>query len=730
MGMLKKASDLFRLWEESDVVYCHWKSNEHLLKGLEGKTDLDVLVAEKSNIGACAVLRDLGYKKVASQFGGRYYKIEDWIGHDEDSGTQLHIHLHFRMATGHKGLKEFSFPWDEDVLRLRIKDDRYGVYVCPPDYEIVLLYVRIGLKSTITKLIAAIFGKYVLPKDEKQEILYLKNLADFERVSVIVQEYFEDDTDRLLDIIKKDGVDSKDYLLLSRICRKRLRGFRNCNGLCYVFQRIRFAILIPINSGLKKIFRVNFATKKTLGEGKGITIAFIGQDGSGKSTVTNDIREWLSWKLDVHKVYLGSGDHYLSWQKRIYRFIPHSSRGLLRMIRGVLIVEDYKKLSKRVYRNIKKATRLRERGSIIIFDRYPQMQYCGINDGPTIGIKCEQFERIPIIGRYIKYCANVEERYLKKSLEEPLDLVFKMILDPEESIKRKPSENIDIIKKKHEIIKNLKFENSKVIVINADIDYEKELQYIKYEIWKNILKISGGGDELNCKCRLTNALNNEVCWLIWKGAYHYEDGFNGRGDIDILVSKFDTDKTRTILRKLGFVYVETQRYLRRENVEDWIGFEKKSGTLIHVHLHFTIPFGLKYVLEYEFAMIELCLKNRVKMDDGVYIQAPFMELILVLCMVEKHCISLNKTLRYREYFANNIETIVQSNILGINNSRNDLIVSELVRFINDGQYDSKSELGNLIRKLCVRKKNGSRFRFMYRCFWIGVCKVYNQMIDK
>lgn len=40
--MLKISKALFTAWNKEDLLYCHWKSNEHLLPGLDGATDLDV----------------------------------------------------------------------------------------------------------------------------------------------------------------------------------------------------------------------------------------------------------------------------------------------------------------------------------------------------------------------------------------------------------------------------------------------------------------------------------------------------------------------------------------------------------------------------------------------------------------------------------------------------------------------------------------------------------------
>src|SRR5207245_5117378 len=47
--------------------------------------------------------------------------------------------------------------------------------------------------------------------------------------------------------------------------------------------------------------------RRTLPQG-GAVIAFVGADGSGKSTLVRELAAWLSPKVDVVHLYFGSGD--------------------------------------------------------------------------------------------------------------------------------------------------------------------------------------------------------------------------------------------------------------------------------------------------------------------------------------------------------------------------------------------------------------------------------------
>ena len=59
-----------------------------------------------------------------------------------------------------------------------------------------------------------------------------------------------------------------------------------------------------------------------------------------------------------------------------------------------------------------------------------------------------------------------------------------------------------------------------------------------------------------------------------------------------------------------------------------------------------MPFGKKYVQQYSFKEIKSCIRHRIKMPDGIYIQHPTFEILLVLCMFEKGCLGKSKLEKY------------------------------------------------------------------------------------
>ena len=80
--------------------------------------------------------------------------------------------------------------------------------------------------------------------------------------------------------------------------------------------------------------------------------------------------------------------------------------------------------------------------------------------------------------------ARMEELNLKKAVNIAPSLVYKLVLSTEESLCRKPFENREMVERKHEIIKALQFPYSEVVTIDAEQNFDKEINEIKQILWK------------------------------------------------------------------------------------------------------------------------------------------------------------------------------------------------------------------------------------------------------
>lgn len=482
---MRISTDLFALWNDSQLNYCHWKSNEHIYPALEGLTDLDILLSTSDKKKGEEVMASLGMLKCKAQYGSRYPNVDDWIGFDQETGKLIHVHLHYQIITGHKGMKEYNLPWSNLALDTKIYDPQYGVFMMEPNLELITLFTRFGLKADIIKIYKARYGAFYLGEDDIREIRFLKEKIDLNRLKEIVDRYFGKDALEFYSIITGSDFTSRDFLKVVKICERVFEKDRRPQKL-YTLKKKLWRYWMRVrkewNSRLNKVS----IYRKTPSLGSGLVIAFLGQDGSGKSTITEDIEKWLTWKIDAKRFYMGSGDHWNPWQKYALKVIPNVT--LFKPLRGLISLSQTLSLANVKLKTVKQAVRYKNLGGIALFDRFPQTKYLGINDGPRIRKKY-----MPLIGKgvlkpLVDYLASREEKKLEAACSMAPQIVFKLMLSPEESIRRKPFEKYEEIKIKHEIIKELEFPKSQVYTIDATQPYDEELLQIKKIIWQHIPK--------------------------------------------------------------------------------------------------------------------------------------------------------------------------------------------------------------------------------------------------
>ena len=233
---------------------------------------------------------------------------------------------------------------------------------------------------------------------------------------------------------------------------------------------------------------------------RGIIIAFVGCDGSGKSTVARNIFEWLSWKNDVELLYMGSGDGevglFTSLKQRLNTFFrrkrAHSGffiksikkENKLRKTINYLISTFFNfALALERQRKVQNASKCMANGKIVLTDRYPQNEFETIFDGPQIAMRDDIHSKINFLITFLK---NAEKKIYNKFKESSPDLVIKLHVPFEVSRIRKPDENAINIKRKIDITKNIQYNGAKIINIDASQPLEKVIKSVKAAVWSNL----------------------------------------------------------------------------------------------------------------------------------------------------------------------------------------------------------------------------------------------------
>jgi thymidylate kinase len=226
----------------------------------------------------------------------------------------------------------------------------------------------------------------------------------------------------------------------------------------------------------------------------GRIIALLGPDGSGKSTVAREVRAWLGWKVDVYPVYFGSGDgpaSLLRWPLKAAlalrggrrRSGPVAAAGgngharprisLARALWAVLLAAE--KRSK-----MRACIQARNRGMIVVCDRYPQAQVPGFNDGPLLTGWLER-------GRGLKrrIAAWELQTYQRLAAVAP-DLVVKLDVTPEVGLHRSPDTAPGEVERRRAALAAIDYTGSRTLAVDSLRPLPDVLLDVKRGVWAQL----------------------------------------------------------------------------------------------------------------------------------------------------------------------------------------------------------------------------------------------------
>lgn len=374
--MLQIVKSLFSSWNKNEVIYCSWKGNSHLDEAMNGTSDFDILLSEESLEMGTSLLKNAGYMLCITQPEARYPGVQDWIGVDAMTGIMIHIHLHQFMIAGHSGVMEYILPWNEYAFSTRQLDEECGLYQLNPSLEILLLYTRLGIEHSPKKLKKS-KGGLVLKEKTKKEVLYLKERMNNAICQKMAKELFPTRYNCLMQILEKNELNSNDLEHLTDLMKDSCSKWLRYNSLKTMLlkEKSKYTCIIRnkwYNGTLRGIYR------KIPSSGHGLTVAFVGKDGSGRTMLAKDVLKWLNWKLDANYIYVG--DYEIT--------PPHTEISRTRS-------SEYQKRLNEIGRLIEKGFALAAKGSIILFDRYPLERSDNVSKYPKTDIVIYSNDNIP-----------------------------------------------------------------------------------------------------------------------------------------------------------------------------------------------------------------------------------------------------------------------------------------------------------------------------------------------
>lgn len=119
----------------------------------------------------------------------------------------------------------------------------------------------------------------------------------------------------------------------------------------------------------------------------------------------------------------------------------------------------------------------------------------------------------------------------------------------------------------------------------------------------------------------------------WKSNDRLEEGLAGKDDLDLLISIDDKCRSQEILSRLGFklfIQVPAKRF---NGIVDFIGFDRATGKLLHLHTHYRLTLGQKCLKGFHIPWENEVLETAGQLGQGARIPAPSPETELLLLIL-------------------------------------------------------------------------------------------------
>ena len=410
------------------------------------------------------------------------------MGFDDERGDLVFLHLHNRLMIGEKHLKGFHLPIENEVLAHRRFDQAKRVYMSSYFDELLLLILRTGMKVRRRDIVK----RKMITSSTKEEFDWLKERCpDFS----MALEQVDWLTERIRASVGMvfDGSDSWVALMkLKHYLYVDLSPYSQGSGLHNTFMRNYREALRVVLEVKKRYLHTKYTLTRRRPATGGVTIAFLGSDGAGKSTAIAEIRKWLSAYMDVRFFYLGSGDGNSSLLRVPVKLGLKLAKkvGLVKTSNNFSdskldeVKNDKLWWARRLWayslsveriRKLKKANRCRLRGFVVLTDRYPQDEFHGLCDGPKLN------GNNGLVVKKERECFRVARLC-------PPDLAIKLIVPPEVAVRRKPGDiNVETSRSLTERVKMIHFsDHTKSVEIDSAQAQATVWLEIKRAIWDAI----------------------------------------------------------------------------------------------------------------------------------------------------------------------------------------------------------------------------------------------------
>ncbi|MCW2275168.1 hypothetical protein GJ654_20270 [Rhodoblastus acidophilus] len=481
---------LIESFRQQSVAYCCWKNPSRLPDSFAGRSDLDLLIARTARATALQIFASCGFKHAPDAAWHDDPSVLSFLGFDESSGALLHVHAHFRLVVGPPLFKNDRIPCETGFLsRAPMLDNQMRVLSC--EDRALLLIIRAQCELSWAD---PVVWRHRRRNEQKFRDEFAGLAADIRPevfLSAATHLFGPELAQDVLALAHRENAPFAPFGLRTRI-RRALAPYRKCGGFeAMVAQGFRAIGLLfgVFNRNVLQTPR----TWRRRAPGGGVVIAFVGVDGSGKSTAAAGVRQWLGGEIDVVQHYFGTGEGAPSLvlapfkllARAISPFIKTKPKGAshgrisdrppgplyatLFAVWALAVALDKRHKLKSVQRAIR-------RGFVVVTDRYPQNEDPKFNDGPLL-------PRLPVVPEWLR---RFEASVYEQARRTPPDLVVKLLVGPETVMRREPDMNVTIIKERLACIDTLRFQGARLVAVDAKTSLAEVTLAVRQAVWSII----------------------------------------------------------------------------------------------------------------------------------------------------------------------------------------------------------------------------------------------------
>lgn len=465
---LSTVLQLCKALEAERINYCHWKSNAALDRSASGDNDLDLLVSRADGRHFTEILYKLNFLEAQVPQEERLPGVRDFYAYDEASGRFVHVHAHSQLILGHDFTKNYHLPIERPYLDSALQGDLFRVPA--PEFEFIVFVIRMILKHSTWDAILMRHGR--LSKSERRELEYLFSRISFGRVFAILDEHLPFVDGNLFKTcigMLQPGCSFWTRIQTGQQLQTQLESCARRPQMTDLILKLWRRVEYPV------LDRLHLRTLRKRMVNGGMMIAILGGDGSGKTSIVNELRRTFAEEFDVIQLHMGKptwslmtilirGAVKVGRSLGLYPFVKEGTEpsldtntpefpGYPWLIREVCTARDR-------YLEYKRAQRFATNGGLVICDRFP-LPEIKIMDGA-------QVERVTVghkSNRLLKFLAAVERHYYRQIMHP--DLLIVLRVDPEICVQRKTDETPESVRSRSAEIWNLDWSETAAHVIDA-----------------------------------------------------------------------------------------------------------------------------------------------------------------------------------------------------------------------------------------------------------------------